>query len=181
MKGMVFTEFLDVVEDRYGDEVLDELLETTELGSGGAYTAVGTYDHRELIKLVENLSQITGVSSSDILVTAGTALFSKLAKKFPELVKSYQNSFELLQSVENHIHVEVHKLYPDAELPKLDVKHRSDTYLELEYKSTRALGSLAEGLIRGSANYYGESIDMEIERTLEEGTEICLFKVSRKE
>jgi Haem-NO-binding len=44
MKGMVFTEFLELVERSWGEELVDELIESCELASGGAYTSVGTYD-----------------------------------------------------------------------------------------------------------------------------------------
>ena len=48
MKGIVFTEFLDLVEAKFGAEVLEEMLDAADLKSGGAYTAVGYYDHAEM-------------------------------------------------------------------------------------------------------------------------------------
>ncbi len=47
MKGVVFRAFVDLVEERYGEEVVDRLLSHPGLSTGGAYTAVGTYDHTE--------------------------------------------------------------------------------------------------------------------------------------
>ena len=59
MKGMIFCEFLEMVEGSFGLAVMDEMVESSELPSGGIYTAVGTYDHQELITMVIRLSQIT--------------------------------------------------------------------------------------------------------------------------
>ena len=52
MKGMVFTEFLEMVEDKFSPEVADQIIEQANLRSGGIYTSVGTYDHGEMIELV---------------------------------------------------------------------------------------------------------------------------------
>ena len=52
MKGIVFSEFMDLVEEKFGWETIDELIESTNLPSGGSYTAVGTYPHSEIVSLV---------------------------------------------------------------------------------------------------------------------------------
>ncbi|MEO0814052.1 MAG: heme NO-binding domain-containing protein, partial [Myxococcota bacterium] len=45
MKGIVFTEFLEMVEDRFGFEAVDRLVTASGSDNDGVYTAVGTYDH----------------------------------------------------------------------------------------------------------------------------------------
>ncbi len=52
MKGIVFTEFLEMVEEKFSPELADRIVEEAELPSGGVYTTVGTYNHGEMIKLV---------------------------------------------------------------------------------------------------------------------------------
>ena len=59
MKGMVFTEFLEMIEATFSAEVVDQIIEASALSSHGVYTAVGSYDHAELIQLVTHLSEIT--------------------------------------------------------------------------------------------------------------------------
>ncbi|MCZ7680611.1 MAG: heme NO-binding domain-containing protein [Sandaracinaceae bacterium] len=60
MKGIVFTELLEMVEERYSLEVVDRIIERAELPSGGVYTAVGTYPHAEMGRLLRELSAATG-------------------------------------------------------------------------------------------------------------------------
>ena len=55
MKGIIFTEFFDLVEKTFGFDVAERLLDECDLPSGGAYTAVGTYDHSEILTLVGSL------------------------------------------------------------------------------------------------------------------------------
>ncbi len=56
MKGIVFTEFLEMVENEFSYEVADKIIEENSLTSNGAYTSVGNYDNKELLMLVSSLS-----------------------------------------------------------------------------------------------------------------------------
>jgi len=52
MKGIVFVKLNEFIEELWGDEFWDELLEEAELPSGGVYTTVGTYDDQEFFTLI---------------------------------------------------------------------------------------------------------------------------------
>ena len=52
MKGMVFTEFLEMVESTFSADMVDDIIDDSAPPSGGAYTSVGTYDHQELVGMV---------------------------------------------------------------------------------------------------------------------------------
>jgi len=60
MKGIVFTEFLEMVEAKFSPEMTDRIITESKVPSGGAYSAVGTYDHEEIVALVQALSRATG-------------------------------------------------------------------------------------------------------------------------
>ncbi len=59
MKGIIFTEFMELVEEKFGLDVLDQVLDLSN--DEGVYTAVGSYDHKDLVKLIVNLSKVSGV------------------------------------------------------------------------------------------------------------------------
>ena len=67
MKGIVFCEFVEMMEAEFSAEMADEIISSTELESGGAYTAVGTYDHNEMLALVTQLSEKTGAPVPDLV------------------------------------------------------------------------------------------------------------------
>jgi acyl carrier protein len=66
MKGIVFTEFLDLVEDKFGLEMVDTILSNSDLPSNGVYTAVGTYSFAEMVSLLTNLNKETGIAIDDL-------------------------------------------------------------------------------------------------------------------
>jgi hypothetical protein len=179
MKGIVFTEFLDMVEEAFGLETVDRIIEASALSTDGAYSAIGTYDHMEMVRLVGNLSKETGKPIPALLQAYGEHLFARFSKKFPVFFERPKTCFEFLNSIEGTIHVEVLKLHPDAELPKFKADIVSDREMLLHYQSSRPFADLAHGLIAGCARHYGE--DMTIEREsfgATAGTNVC-FKLTR--
>jgi hypothetical protein len=160
MKGVVFTEFLDHAEARFGALVVERAIEAAELPSGGAYTAVGTYPTDELLALVRELSRETGVEAAVLVREFGERLFDRLAAMFPQFLTGVASAFDFLERVDGVVHVEVRKLYPDADLPSFRTERTADDGLRLEYRSERPLADLAEGLILGCARHFGTAIEI---------------------
>ncbi|MEM8888578.1 MAG: heme NO-binding domain-containing protein [Bacteroidota bacterium] len=178
MKGIVFTEFLEMVEDKFGFEIADNIVSESKLESGGVYTAVGTYHHSEMVQLVTNLSQKSQVQIPELLKTFGRHLFGQFVKGYGRFFTQTQNAFEFLSGIENYIHVEVRKLYPDAELPKFEIGPIERDHMELIYKSERGMADFAEGLIEGCISHFGE--DISIRRENINGSQEVKFLLDRK-
>jgi hypothetical protein len=163
VKGIVFTEFLEMVEGKFSPDLADRIVEEAELASGGVYTSVGTYDHAEMIKLVSCLSKETGITSPELMKVFGKHLFERFAILFPKYFENINSSFGFLKKIEGYIHVEVRKLYPEAELPSFKYDASQPGCLLLTYESTRPFAPLAEGLIRGCVAHFGEKADIQVE------------------
>jgi hypothetical protein len=155
MKGVVFTEFLGFVSARWGEDMADDIIDAQPLASGGAYTSVGTYDHREMHALCGALATRTGLPAAGLVRDFGEHLAGVFAAQHPEFFDRAAHYFDFLASIEDHIHVEVRKLNPDAELPTFKIEARTPTQLVMLYRSPRRLGALSEGLIAGSARRFG--------------------------
>jgi len=157
MKGIVFTEFFEMIEETFGLDMVDLLIEKTELPSGGVYTAVGTYSHTEIVSLVINLSKETGMEVNALLLAFGKHLYKALTKAYPVYLEGIDHPFDMLESVETKIHIEVVKLYPDAELPSFHCTRISENQLEMVYTSVRHFEDLCEGLIRGCLEQFNHA------------------------
>lgn len=154
MKGLIFTEFLRLVEEKFSMDMVDDIIEMSNLPNQGAYTAVGTYSHHEMNTLVTALSEKTGIPLSSLLVVFGEYLFQTLAKSYPHFINESNGLLGFLGSIETYIHKEVRKLYPDAELPKFSSSLNEQNQLSLTYQSERHYGDLAEGLINGAIIHF---------------------------
>lgn len=176
MKGIVFVEFLQLVEEQHGLQLLDAVIEQADLGHDGAYTAVGTYHHSEMIKLVQALSDLSGVPVNDALRAYGQYLLAVFTKSYPEFFSGISSSIAFLSSVNDHIHVEVRKLYPDAELPSIQIEMLSANEANVSYRSSRPLAYLALGLVEGCLDYFDDGHVAEM-TDCDEGCTYCVIKV----
>ncbi|MEH6680474.1 MAG: heme NO-binding domain-containing protein [Sediminicola sp.] len=172
MKGIVFTEFLEMVEGRFGLETVDSIIEASDLPSEGVYTSVGTYDFNEMVQLLKSLNESTNIPIDDLLYTFGHYLFASLGKAHPDVIKSYTSPIGLLYSIEDHIHVHVQKLYPDAELPTFKILDKTDTSISMVYVSSRGLYRLAHGLIEKCFEHFNTSSKVSFELLKGDGTEV---------
>jgi hypothetical protein len=159
MKGMVFTEFMDLVETQWSLDMVDTLISDSGVASGGAYTAVGTYPHEEIVALVQSLSRQTGLPVPDLIRAFGQHLFKRFSELYPRFFDGINGSFSFLAGIEDIIHAEVRKLYPDAELPTFEVE-QSPGRLVLTYISSHPFPDLAQGLIEGCIAHFGEDIQV---------------------
>ena len=162
MKGVVFTEFIEMVEEKFSPEIADRIISESNLESGGAFTAVGTYDHEEMLEMVTRLSDITAIPINDLVTDFGEYLFERFTRLYPGFFEGVNSAFEFLDTIENHVHVEVRKLYPDAELPNFHVEKPDEQTLIMTYQSNRPFAPLAHGLIQGATRYFGEDIHLEM-------------------
>ncbi|MBC8130762.1 MAG: heme NO-binding domain-containing protein [Rhizobiaceae bacterium] len=164
MLGMVFTEFLEMVEVTFSAETVDRLLSDCngELATGGAYTAVGNYSHDEMMVLVSRLSEMTGIPVSDLIYRSGRHLFQRFRNRYPNFFKDIDGAFPFLESVHGHIHVEVRKLYGEAKVPSLQCRRDSADRMTVVYCSDRPFAKLAHGLIEGCIAHYEDATEVEV-------------------
>lgn len=179
MKGVVFTEFLEMVEDRFSADMVDDIIDDAQLPHGGAYASVGTYPHSEIVSMVVALSQRSGLAVPDLVRTFGEHLFGRFVLAYPGFFTGVTGTFEFLSGIENIIHAEVLKLYPDAELPRFIVEHHDAHRLVLLYQSPRHFEDLAEGLMHGCVAHFGEPIRIERETNTATATAGQRFTLTR--
>lgn len=170
MKGIVFTEFMELVEQKFGLETVDAIITESDLPSGGIYTAVGTYDYTEVLALVTNLSKHSQVPVPDLVFAFGQHLFGAFTRAYSDLFVGITSTADFLSKVESFIHVEVQKLYPDAMVPSVRYAELDAESFEICYESSRPFADLAAGLIDECVRHFGESYDIKRDAVGSEGT-----------
>lgn len=174
MKGLVFTEFLEMVERKFSPAMVDDIIDDSDLPSGGAYTAVGTYPHSEMLALVQSLSKETRLPVPALVKIFGQHLFGRFVQLYPSFFRETRDAFDFLDSIENYVHTEVRKLYPDAELPTFAAQRSADNQrLVMTYHSKHPFATLAEGLIEGCLAHFQEKAQVEIiDQSAGRGTQV---------
>lgn len=173
MKGIVFTEFMEMVEANFDKNMLEEVLEEASLD--GVYTSIGTYPHSEMVQLVIALSAKSGIEIPALLRVFGGYLFNSFTRLYPSFFKHVDNSLDFLEQVEGFIHVEVKKIYPSAQLPRFETNRIGSKSLEMIYHSDRKMGELAVGLIQGCFDFFKEDGEVKIVGAAHDGTVVTFL------
>lgn len=178
MKGVLFNIVEDVVTSEFGPDVWDDLLGAA--GLDGVYTSLGNYDDAEFEAIVVAASEALTLPRSEVLRFAGRRAFPLLVARYPDDPAEYGSSRELLAHLDEVIHPQVLTLYPGASPPRFDMAERSEGEAVLVYRSGRRLCHLAEGLIAGAADAYGETVEVDQSQCVLEGADDCHLVVRHR-
>lgn len=163
MKGIIFNLLEKVVSTAHGEETWDDLIE--DAGVSGAYTSLGSYPDEEIEALVAAACRRTGLSRAQVLQWFGQQALPLIRDAYPQLFAGHSSSRDFVLSVNDKIHPEVRKLYPEASCPFFHIKTASNDAVTMEYKSPRDLAELAHGFITGAAHLYDDKVEVVLDRS----------------
>jgi len=171
MKGVVFNLLSDMVEEKFGLEVWDALLQDTQ--QDGIYVSTESYPDENLFALVAAASEKSGMPANDLVKAFGEYMFPNFHQQNPGFFTPGMGLKEFLLSVDRVIHVEVRKLHPDAGLPQFEYIDEHDQELTMLYNSPRKLCMLAEGLIAGAATHFETEYTLSHNECMHDGADAC--------
>ena len=167
MKGFIFTNFIEFVETNHGLEMVDEMITNCNLPSEGIYSSFSNYDFDELVSLLTYVSKKTDVHPEILLEKFGVFVFPYLIGKHSYIIENFDNPIDLIGGIENHIHIEVKKLYNDADLPTFRVVEKTTKKLTIIYNSSKGLTFFAIGLMKETLNHFNVNGSITIDKSFD--------------
>ena len=159
MKGLIFNHLLLYVEKEFSVDVRNKMLaQAGQPSKDGVYQEGDTYPYEEIFVLVGNLSTVTNVSMAKTFENFGEYLFIQLARAFSQFFSPDETLFGFLQKLEDHIHMEVRRKYPEANLPGFEFEPIDDDNLKMIYKSERSMSDFGIGMIKGAAIWFNRKV-----------------------
>ena len=173
MKGIVFNLLEEAVVEAHGPDAWDRVLE--DAGVDGAYTSLGNYPDDEAMALVAAICEQVGEPADVVLRDFGRAALPSLVARFPEFASGHASAKSFLMRLDDTIHPEVVKLYPDARPPRFRFEDPAPGVLVMRYVSERRLCAMAEGMIEASAVHFGEPLALDHPECMRRGAPQCTF------
>ncbi|OAN34468.1 heme NO-binding domain-containing protein [Mycolicibacterium iranicum] len=174
MKGVLLNVVEEAVSHEWGEEMWDDLL--ADCGLDGAYTALGNYPDSELVALAGAAAIRLGLPIETVFRVLGRLSFAPLFARYTQHLEAPTSLREFLPSVNDLIHPQVLKLYPGASVPKFALRDTGDE-LELDYLSVRDMCMLAEGLVLGVADHFGETVTVFQSSCKQRGDSRCTLRI----
>jgi predicted hydrocarbon binding protein len=167
--GLLLFTFVEFARERHGAALRGE----------PEYAADAEYPDETFTGLVERVAASTGRSRTELLREFGrhTAL-TTFPRLFPDYYAGRDGVRSFLLGVEDQIHEVVRATIEFARPPRLRVVPFGAEGVVISYTSERGLCDLLEGLVRGTADYYGEPLELEQTQCMHRGDIGCAFFVS---
>ena len=181
MKGSVLRVFAKMVEQNFGNEMFDDLVEDCQLPSGGAYTSVGYYNDRELFDLVAALSLRTQTPVPAVLHAFGEFWVLVFLEKYALANEAYASLFDFLDDIETHWRAETLSLYPSDQHPTFEVRRVDDQTTTVVFRALPPLSQAAPGILgilEGAVAYYGVDAKVEMEDKDPDETSAVRFQIN---
>ena len=182
MYGMIHKSVRDMVVMKFGEECWQKIC--SEAGvSDEHFLSMESYPDEVVYDIVGAATKILELTPEQVLDAFGEHFVTvTLNKNYQNMLKTYgKNSFELLENL-NHLHTTIKTTFSDYKPPMFSVEHVADDKIDLTYQSIRSgLTPFVHGLLRGMAEFYGESLTIADEKQLpaEQG-EKTQFRVVRE-
>jgi predicted hydrocarbon binding protein len=172
--GLIFSGLRDYTTFRLGDE------RTAELWSDRVFEPDETYDDEWFVAQLKRVGRATGESLDEVQRGFGSfAAQETFVRLFPTYYEKSGDTLTFLLGIEETIHDVVRATIVGAYPPKLHVQPLRDVGVLVSYTSERKLCPLLEGLVRGTAEHYGDKVVVEEIQCMHRGDPGCVFTVVR--
>ncbi len=181
MKGVIVGSFTAWVEQTRGLAMVDAIINDVagQLSTDGAYTLVGDYPTAEFQALVGALAARESRAADDVMQEFGRDSFPALAGLHPEMIEGMDTLTDLLLGIEDVIHTDVRKLYPESRPPLINAYREDDGRIQVTYQSHRDLSALCHGLLEGAVASYGLTCAVEkVHEEHPEGATMARFAIA---
>lgn len=175
MKGIIFNLLEDFIVEGWGARRFEEIFSACPLRTKTPFVGPGTYPDSDLMILVERVCADLGIEKHAALRAFGRFAMPRLASRFEGFVRHHRHPKPFLCTVDGVIHVEVRKLIGRAEPPRIRYEDPAPLQLLLHYSSKRELCALFEGLLDGTADYFGVPFTIQKTACISRGAPTCDF------
>lgn len=127
--------------------------------------------------IINAASKTIGLPVEELKEKFGEQIVPDLFRLYKHYLQPEWRTYQILLNTEEVMHGAVRKLNSTANPPVLNVSKVSQGLLIIDYYSKRKMGSLAVGIIRGIAKYYGEQNEVTVESLSASDAERVQIKV----
>ncbi len=179
MKGIVFVNFNEFINELWEDEFWDNLLNEAELPSGGVYTTFDTYDDQKLFTLIYQAVDKKNIYVKDAQFVSGKWVFREFYSFAPAGVHNFTDVFESAHTVQSFIHLEADKLDTDTLHPKSMFLSGTPKKILSHYQSVGKLCFLCEDILPSPARHAGQKVKVSQIGCEHENGRCCALEVEK--
>lgn len=160
MKGTVVSSWIESSKRLFGNDLVGQALKEYKLEADKIFSPLEDVEDQVAIGIVNQVGKLVGKSKEEIWRIMGEQNIKTFSELYPGFFR-HESAYQFLKSM-NDVHVIVMKRFLGARPPILDVTPLSSHEIIFTYRSKRGMYDYLLGLISGVAQFFNETIDVEI-------------------
>ena len=88
MKGIIFNLLEDYISETHGDDICEEIFESTALFTKDPFVGPGTYPDEDLLALIETMINKLSIEAKDAQRSLGKFMLQRMVKRYPDFFKN---------------------------------------------------------------------------------------------
>lgn len=178
MKGIINKGIQDLVEDRFGAEAWEQILE--KAGCKELFFAISQdYPDESTVNLVQAVSEFAGLPQEKVMEEYGRYIVPRTLKtSYPTYFTLCGDSPREFLLNMDRVHEHATRSISGAKPPRLNCEELPDGKLLMHYQSGRRLCHVLKGLILGVGDYFGQELQVEETTCMLKGNDQCTMEVT---
>lgn len=160
MRGVFFTELLDLVEARHGVLGVERVREAALAPRARAYTAAGSYDYDELERLIAAAAAALAMTANALKTELGAVMMRRLMHDMPFALNGCDDALAAAGRIAELAPQWFRSTHDDEQAPSLVFSRLSDEVVAVDYRSRYPFADVAEGSLRALAALFAEPVDL---------------------
>jgi len=179
MYGIVNKSIQDLVTEQFGSDTWDAVLEKSNINVS-FFMSNEPYDDAITYRLAQAVSDISGLSLSEVLNTFGEYWVLKTGKeKYGSLMQAGGANLKAFLLNLPNFHNRIMLIYPKLTPPDFQVSDVTDYSMHIHYRSKReGLQEFVRGLLHGLGKMYQTKVDVTLLQSRNDGSDHEIFKIS---
>jgi hypothetical protein len=158
MKGIVFTEFLEMTEVRFGYQMVDRIILKSNLPSRGIYTSIGDYPEDELFLLIDALHEEAKLEKKYLMTLLGAKMHESFIENYKNRLVAIASTTSFLNLLEIYVNMLVRSMYAKTKVPTIEIENVGMSKLIMTYYTENRISELIEGFIQGYLSVHQEKV-----------------------
>lgn len=180
MHGAIVSSFKRYLDTALGEDIWRHAVEDAGL-KGKTYMPVSIYPDEEMEALLRAAEQASGLRRDDLLGDFGEWVIAPLMQLYKAMIPQDCDATTFLVNLQQ-THERILKLKdPEAHAPGITVKRCGGGLLEIRYASTRNMGAMIPGAVKGIASWFHEEVALLASEPGQGGQSTYVFRVSSGE
>ncbi|HAY78653.1 MAG TPA: hypothetical protein DCY79_02465 [Planctomycetaceae bacterium] len=180
MHGSICTIAKKFVEHHHGSDVWNVLLERAAC-PGVVFSPIGDYPDEQVVGILTAACELLECELRDLLIQLGNFAGPELVTLANNMLHPSWRTFELVSNLETLIHRTIKINNPTAQPANIQAHLLTDNEIQVVYTSRRGLCALAQGILEGVIDHYGEEIEVEEVTCTQNGAPFCTFSLTRQQ